>query len=199
LHNFSSLSTYKSLISLFARSASLLLPLSQRPPNPASPHPPLLALPALPLFASFLSTLLAQFAFLAPDFFAVQMTGLEDALLDEFAALRRGLRDADEAWEREPAREPGRAVWREVVGRWEDLRVRTTEKWGWTVGEVRRPKRVLAEVEKAEQQGGRGGKWDDSSDEDDGADARGGVEDGSDYIDIEDLEEGDDAPVIVEM
>lgn len=123
-------------------------------------------------------------------------------MLEELGALCQGLRDADRAWAGEEEGSGGRGVWGEVVGRWEEVRGATMEKWGWTLGEVRRGRRVLAEVEKAELAAGRGSKWDDSSDEE-GETSGGGdgqeEEDAGLYIDIEDLEEGEDAPVIVEM
>lgn len=173
LHNFSSLTVYKSIVSLICRSATLVQPPPVRPPSAALPSP-LLSDASLPLFASFLSVFLAQVQFLEGDFFATQLPSLERDLLDSLSALSQALSDSLTQWTAIGEKEPGTAtVWKEVVKRWDDLAAATMERFGWDLGVI---KGTRAEYL---VQGGR-------------------VERAEDEVDLEDLEEGEDAPYVVD-
>ncbi|GJN92467.1 hypothetical protein Rhopal_005497-T1 [Rhodotorula paludigena] len=173
VHNFSSLSTYKSLFSLICRSATLVYPPSSRPTTTSLPSP-LLSTTSLPLFASFLSAFHAQVDFLDETFFSAQLPSLEQHLLDSLAELSQALSDALPAWEDLGAHDAAVAgVWNEVIRRWDALAALTTAKFGWDLGVVRgsRAKYLSA--------GGRAQR-------------------AADEVDLEDLEEGEDAPVVLD-
>ncbi|GAA6055121.1 hypothetical protein JCM3770_007451 [Rhodotorula araucariae] len=173
VHNFSSLSTYKALFSLICRASTLARPTSRR--DTASPYiADLLSDSSLPLFASFLSTVHAQVDFLEPTFFSTQLPSLEQYLLDSLAQLSNALSDALPAWEELGARDANVAgVWREVVKRWDALATLTTAKFGWELGVIRGSRAKYLS---------RDGRSRRAEDE----------------VDLEDLEEGEDAPVVVD-
>ena len=155
LHNFSSLTSYKSHFSLLCRSSSLLLPTTS-----------LLPTSSLPLYGSFLALFHSQLSFLDPAFFSDQMPGLDIFLLAELDVLCTSLAEAGTEWN---AQGGGAAeVWKRVCGAWEAVAEVGMEKFGWELGMVRRRHPVVLEKE-------------------------------DDEVDFEDLEEGEDAPVIVEM
>ncbi|GAA5823056.1 hypothetical protein JCM11251_007468 [Rhodosporidiobolus azoricus] len=173
LHNFSSLSVYKSLFSLICRSIALARPPSARTSTDSLPSPVLEAA-SLPLFASFLSIFLSQVNFLESDFFTTHLPSLERDLLDSLAVLSQALSDALPAWVELGTKDPKVAeVWAEVVKRWDGLAAVTMEKYGWDLGVIR---------------GSRAGYLTGE-----GRSRREG-----DEVDFEDLEEGEDAPVIVD-
>ncbi|GAA5890814.1 hypothetical protein JCM5296_003429 [Sporobolomyces johnsonii] len=205
LHNFSSLSSYKSLFALLCRSSLLALPSSSRPPLPSLPSPLLDSDVTLPLFASFLSLFLAQLEFLDPDFFATQLPALETHLVAELEHLRVALSDASAAWQSlaQPALASTSplpssssagpaAVWRTLVARWNALAATAMEKFGWDLGLIEGTKARYFELRQAKpkkrEAGALGSEWEDEEEEGDG----GGIP-------FEELEEGEDAPVIVDL
>lgn len=173
MHNFSSLSTYKTLFSLVCRASTLARPSSRR--DASSPYTAdLLADSALPLFASFLSTFLAQVEFLDETFFTTQLPSLEQHLVESLGHLSDALSDALPSWEELGARDEAVAgVWREVVKRWDALAKSTTAKFGWDLGIIR----------------GSRAKY---------LSAAGRSKRDEDEVDLEDLEEGEDAPVVLD-
>ncbi|GAA5891201.1 hypothetical protein JCM8208_002538 [Rhodotorula glutinis] len=173
VHNFSSLSTYKTLFSLVCRASTLARPSSRR--DASSPYTAdLLADSALPLFASFLSTFLAQVEFLDETFFTTQLPSLEQHLVESLGHLSDALSDALPSWEELGARDEAVAgVWREVVKRWDALAKSTTAKFGWDLGIIR----------------GSRAKY---------LSAAGRSKRDEDEVDLEDLEEGEDAPVVLD-
>lgn len=176
LHNFSSLTVYKSLFSLLCRSISLVYPPSSRPSSTPLPSPTL-STAALPLFASFLSLFAAQVEFLDSTFFSTQLPSLEAHLLDSLSALSTSLSDALPAWLVIAQDDPHvERVWKEVIKRWDALAAITSEKFGWDLGIIRgsRAKYTTA------------------------AAGQGRVYKEEDELDFEELEEGEDAPVIVD-
>lgn len=125
----------------------------------------------LPFYACFLTLFHAQLAFLDDAFFSEQMPGLDLFLLGELDALREGLSDAAREWQIATG---GQAdVWTLVVAKWDAVTALAMERFGWDVGVIRGTKMGFA-----------GGQV-----------PRGDAED----VDIEDLEDGEDAPVFVEM
>lgn len=175
LHNFSSLATYKAIFSLICRSSTLARPVSSRP-SPTSPASEgLLTDAALPMFASFLSIFTRQIAFLDDSFFSEQMPGLDNFLLTELDALHASLSDAAPHW----AKREGSAdaeVWLTVVRRWDTLTAAVVEKYGWELPMIKGSRKHGYTGEQMRR-----------------------AEAAEDEVDIEDLEEGEDAPVIVEM
>ncbi|GAA5919404.1 hypothetical protein JCM1841_005995 [Sporobolomyces salmonicolor] len=201
LHNFSSLSSYKSLLALVCRSSVLALPSSSRPPLPSLPSPLLDSDVTLPLLASFLSLFLAQLEFLDPDFFATQLPALETHLLAELEHLRVALSDASASWQSlaqpalastsplPPSSGPA-AVWSTLVARWNAVAATSMEKFGWDLGLIEGTKARYFELRqsttKEREGGGLGSEWEDQEEGDTGE------------IPFEELEEGEDAPVIVD-
>ena len=178
LHNFSALSIYKSLFSLLCRSTSILLPPSARPLSTASPYASsILTLESLPLYASFIQIFSDQLTFLDKEFFSVQMPGLDIFLLTELDFLLVTLSDASSHWNSIGG--SGKEIWRVLVGRWDEMTRISTEKFGWELGMIRGSrKRTGEELSKLNSASG---------------------ERVEDEVDIEDLEEGEDAPIIVDM
>lgn len=124
---------------------------------------------ALPLFTSFLTLLTSQLTFLDTSFFAEQMPSLDFYLLGELDALNAALSDANAEWE-------GQEVWKEVIKRWDALSAVAMERFGWELGMIKGSRGREREQIKRDP-----GVYSD------------------DEIDLDDLEEGEDAPVIVEM
>ncbi|GAA5912724.1 hypothetical protein JCM6882_005772 [Rhodosporidiobolus microsporus] len=173
LHNFSSLSVYKSLFSLVCRSTTLAHPPSSRTSTGSLPSSVLDAA-SLPLFASFLFLFLSQVTFLEADFFTTHLPSLEKDLLDSLAVLSQALSDALPSWLDLGAKDPKVAeVWKEVVKRWDALAALAMEKFGWDLGVIRGSKAgYLTGAGRPQRE--------------------------EDEVDFEDLEEGEDAPVIVD-
>ncbi|GAA6038389.1 hypothetical protein JCM8097_007624 [Rhodosporidiobolus ruineniae] len=172
LHNFSSLTVYKALFSLLCRSSTLAHPPSSR--SSTTLPSPTLNSASLPLFASFLALFHAQLAFLPDDFFTTQLPSLEQHLLDSLAALSNALSDALPAWTAAGETDAAIAeVWKEVIKRWDALAQLAMGKFGWDLGVVKgsRARYTVAE--------GRAKREEDE-------------------VDLEDLEEGEDAPVIMD-
>lgn len=174
LHNFSSLTTYKAIVSLICRSSALARPVSDRPGPSTTASEALLTDSALPLFASFLAVLTRQVAFLDQGFFSDQMPGLDIFLLGELDALLVSLTDAAPYWAQRDG--PETEVWRTVVQRWDALTVCVIEKYGWELGMIKGTRKYGYAGEQMQR-----------------------ALDRTDEVDIEDLEEGEDAPVIVEL
>ncbi|GAA6003873.1 hypothetical protein JCM10207_006446 [Rhodosporidiobolus poonsookiae] len=173
LHNFSSLTAYRSLFSLICRSTSLAHPLSTRPTSTPLPSPTLSSA-SLPIFASFLSALTAQIDFLESTFFSTQLPALESHLLDSLTVLSQALSDALPAWVALGEKDPAIAgVWKEVVKRWDGLAALSMEKYGWDLGVIKGSRAQYTAPQ------GRSQREEDE-------------------IDLEDLEEGEDAPVIID-
>ncbi|GAA5986071.1 hypothetical protein JCM10908_006395 [Rhodotorula pacifica] len=173
IHNFAALGVYRSLFALICRASVLALPPSDRPASDQLPSP-LLTTPSLPLFASFLSSVHAQIAFLEPDFFSTQLPSLEQHLLDSLAILLQSLSDAQPAWTRMGAQDSGAAsVWREVVTQWDALARTSMAKFGWDLGVIRGSHTPYTAP------GGR-------------------VERDDGEVDLEDLDSGDEAPIILD-
>lgn len=173
LHNFAALGVYRSLFALICRASLLALPPSDRPAHDDLPSP-LLTTSSLPLFASFLSSVHAQIAFLEPDFFSTQLPSLEQHLLDSLAILLQSLSDAQPAWSRLGERDAGAAsVWTEVVKQWDALATTSMAKYGWDIGVIRGSHAPYTAP------GGR-------------------VERDDGEVDLEDLDSGDEAPVILD-
>ncbi|KAL8293021.1 hypothetical protein RQP46_000715 [Phenoliferia psychrophenolica] len=170
LHNFSSLAVYKSLFALFARSSTLLLPPAKRPSPTSESSSSLLKLEILPFYVCLLTVFHAQIAFLDDAFFSEQMPGLDTFLLTELDLLREALSDAAREWPLEGG--PPFEVWKLVVAKWDALTALVMERFGWEVGVIRGTKSGFA-----------GGQ----------------IRRDPDEVDIEELEEGEDAPVFVEM
>ncbi|KWU46031.1 hypothetical protein RHOSPDRAFT_24928 [Rhodotorula sp. JG-1b] len=173
LHNFAALGVYRSLFALICRASVLALPPSDRPAHDDLPSP-LLTTSSLPLFASLLSSIHAQIAFLEPDFFSTQLPSLEQHLLDSLAILLQSLSDAQPAWSRMGERDAGAAsVWTEVVKQWDALATTSMAKYGWDIGVIRGSHAPYTAP------GGR-------------------VERDDGEVDFEDLDSGDEAPVILD-
>ncbi|KAM0754277.1 hypothetical protein T439DRAFT_378333 [Meredithblackwellia eburnea MCA 4105] len=168
LHNFSSLSVYKTLFTLFCRSSTLLRPAHSRPPS--NSNPALLTDEPLPLYVSLIKSFHTQLESLPSDFFAIQLTALEPFLLTELDALRQNLEDASPAWLSLPPSLPATEVWHMLIKEWDAMISMAMEKFGWDVGVVRGGKKVVEGRERVEGE-----------------------------LDWEELEEGEDAPVIVEL
>ncbi|KAK4052433.1 hypothetical protein OIV83_002235 [Microbotryomycetes sp. JL201] len=168
VHNFSSLATFKSIITLVCRSSTLTEPPSQR----LSTTDGLLTDAAMPLIASFLSVLETQLAFLDQSFFSDHMPGLDIFLLQELDQLNANLTDSAPTWSQLDQALPAVKVWQQLIRNWNSLSMTATEKFGWEIKAVRG----------ARTQGYAGYNLLRRDNE----------------VDIEDLEEGEDAPVIVE-
>ena len=118
----------------------------------------------------FLSTFHAQLSFLDDAFFSEQMLGLDTFLLTELDLLRKALSDAAPEW---PIVDGQAAtIWLLVVAKWDAVTALVMERFGWDVGVI-----------KGTKSGHAGGQVRRSEDE----------------VDFEELEEGEDAPVIVEI
>ena len=167
---------YKSFFSLLCRSTSILLPPTARPPSTNSPYAgTILTLESLPLYASFLQIFTDQLQFLDKEFFSVQMPGLDIFLLTELDILHVSLSDASSHWNAIGG--PGEEIWRVLVARWDTMTRISTEKFGWELGMIRGSrKRSGEELSKSLREAER-----------------------ENEVDIEDLEEGEDAPIIVDM
>ncbi|GAA5859061.1 hypothetical protein JCM8547_003987 [Rhodosporidiobolus lusitaniae] len=176
VHNFSSLIVYKSLFSLICRSSALAHPPSSRPDCCSLPSP-LLSTSALPLFASFLALVYSQVDFLEPSFFSTQLPSLEAHLLDSLAILSQSLSDALPAWTHLAQEDPNVAsVWKEVIKRWDALAALTQERFGWDLGVIKGSRAGYTTAAP-----GQGRVWHDADEQD-----------------LDELEEGEDAPVIVD-
>lgn len=123
----------------------------------------------LPLYASLLSVLHAELSHLDPGFFETQLPSLSDTILASLDALRTSLIDASPMWE--PITGSSKDVWTTVVKNWKRLSEVAMERFGWELGMV----------------GMRAWEREHKRKRDEGE------------VDLEDLEEGDDAPVLVEM
>lgn len=173
LHNFAALGVYRSLFALICRASVLALPPSDRPALDKLPSS-LLTTPSLPLLASFLASVHAQVGFLASDFFSTQLPSLEQHLLDSLAVLLQSLSDAQPAWSRVGDSNAGAAiVWSEVVRQWDALAETSMAKFGWDLGVIRGTHAPYTAP------GGR-------------------VERDDGEVDLEDLDSGDEAPVILD-
>ncbi|GAA5897504.1 AAR2 splicing factor family protein [Sporobolomyces salmoneus] len=173
--NFSALTSYKSLFSLLCRSSLLTHPSTSRPSLSSSTD----LLPSsttLPLFASFLQVLHSQFSFLDPSFFSTQLPSLESHLLSSLSSLRSSLSDAAPEWYALPNDSPAREIWDTLVGRWNELAAMSMERFGWELGLIEGTKAKYTELTRKEEEG-----------------------DGEGEVPFEELEEGEDAPVIVDL
>ncbi|BGP18564.1 hypothetical protein JCM10213_003027 [Rhodosporidiobolus nylandii] len=172
LHNFSSLTVYKSLFSLICRSTTLARPPSQRESGIVLPSS-ILEAASLPLFASFLALFHSQVDFLEPDFFTTQLPSLKAHLLDSLTVLSQALSDALPSWlALSQTDEKVAGVWKEVVKRWDALAALTMAKFGWDLGVIKGSRARYTTEGRTQRE--------------------------EDEIDLEDLEEGEDAPVIVD-
>jgi A1 cistron-splicing factor AAR2 len=163
------------MFSLLCRSATLLQPITAR--RPSIYLPALLVDESLPLFASFLTILIDQFEFLDPEFFAAQMPGLDNFLLDELDHFCTALSDAALEWNQLGSEGgAGVEVWKIIVERYVKFANLTSEKFGWQLGMIKGSRATGYASQLATRSGER-----------------------EHEVDIEDLEEGDDAPVIVDM
>lgn len=104
------------------------------------------------------------------------MPGLDIFLLTELDFLLVSLSDASSHWNSIGG--TGEEIWRVLVGRWDEMTRISTEKFGWELGMIKGSRkrssgeelsRLSREVERENE------------------------------VDIEDLEEGEDAPIIVDM
>ncbi|GAA5940604.1 AAR2 splicing factor family protein [Sporobolomyces koalae] len=177
VHNFSALSSYKSLFSLICRSHVLTHPSASRPTCDVSPSL-LDSSTTLPLFASFLAVIHAQFEFLDSTFFSTQLPSLESHLVECLAQLELSLSDAASSWYRLPPDSPAREIWNTLIHRWNALGAITMEKFGWDLGIVKGSKAKYGQLE---------------------LDSKRDDRDGDEGIPFEELEEGEDAPVIVDL
>ena len=193
--NFSALASWRALVTAFARSPSLLrVPVTATSPfttagatsaeeeeerGASAPAPAREG--TLRLYADFLDVLATQTGELPNDFFSTQvaMPSLERSLLDDLDELRRALDDAAPQWLALPDAHPSSETWRTVVRNWDRLNDVTTERFGWEIGAIRGGGAKRKEWEEMLVRQAR--RMDDSGE-----------------LDIEDLEEGEDAPVIVE-
>lgn len=107
------------------------------------------------------------------------MPSLEFYLLEELDALNSSLSDAAAEWSSREGEE-GYEVWREVVKRWDLLANVAVEKFGWELGMIK-GSRGRKHGYEGEQIKRDPGVYSD------------------DEVDLDDLEEGEDAPVIVEL
>lgn len=105
------------------------------------------------------------------------MPSLDTFLLAELDALNSSLSDASAEWSAKQGAE-GHEVWLQVVKRWDAMTALAMEKFGWQLGMIKGSRRGAAVVEQLKRDTG---VYSD------------------DEVDLEDLEEGEDAPVIVEM
>ncbi|GAA6011149.1 hypothetical protein JCM11491_006741 [Sporobolomyces phaffii] len=176
VYNFSALTSYKSLFSLICRASLLAHPSSSRPRDCDStlPSPLLTSETTLPLFASFLAVIESQMAFLEPTFFSTQLPSLESHLVSSLSHLRAALSDASPHWYALASDSPASPIWTTLVARWNALAATTMERFGWDLG--------LIEGSKAKY-----GRLKTRLDSGDG------------QVPFEELEEGEDAPVIVDL
>ncbi|GAA5876828.1 hypothetical protein JCM16303_006299 [Sporobolomyces ruberrimus] len=175
VYNFSALSSYKSLFSLICRSNLLAHPSSSRPRDCDSklPSPLLESEVTLPLFASFLSVIHSQMSFLDSNFFSTHLPSLESHLLSSLEHLRSSLSDESPHWYSLPTNSPASPIWKTLVSRWNELAATTMEKFGWDLGLIEGSKARYGKLKEELDQGGE--------------------------VPFEELEEGEDAPVIVDL
>ena len=103
------------------------------------------------------------------------MPGLDIFLLTELDFLQGSLSDASIHWNSVGGK--GEEIWRVLVQRWDNMTRISTEKFGWEVGMIKGSrKRTGEELSKSLREAERDNE-----------------------VDIEDLEEGEDAPIIVDM
>lgn len=107
------------------------------------------------------------------------MPSLDCHLLEELDALNSSLSDAAAEWATREGEE-GYEVWREVVRRWDALANVAVEKFGWELSMIK-GSRGRKHGYEGEQIKRDPGVYSD------------------DEVDLDDLEEGEDAPVIVEL
>ncbi|KAK4057049.1 hypothetical protein OIO90_001949 [Microbotryomycetes sp. JL221] len=175
VHNFSSLTTYKAIIALICHSPSFAQPPTLRHESPTMTRA-LLKDSALPLLAMFLTVLNQQLLFLDQSFFSEQMPSLDTFILQQLDALHANLEDAAPAWSTfDQISYPPIKVWHQLIDNWNTLSTNVMTRFGWELKTVRGSRR----------QGYAG--FDLKQQQDNGE------------VDLEDLEEGEDAPVIVEM
>lgn len=171
LHNFSSLTIYKSIISILCKSITILQPISSRTTGLYSAS--LLGLESLPLYCSFFSILYNQLNFLDEEFFSVQMPGLDIFLLTSLDTLSTSLSEVSTYYHvtSTSTSAPEIEIWKELIKRWNDLTQLSMKKFGWELNMIKGSRGIG--ITKPQER--------------------------EDEVDLEDLEEGEDAPVIVEM
>lgn len=154
----------------------------------------------LPLFASFLAVVDAHLRYLEPDFFSLHLPSLEQDLVAHLERLRVALSDAAPLWldkttafarssssssKKEDdggvaAAELVGEVWSTLVKRWNALGAIAMEKFGWDLG-------MIAGTRAPPRPPSRRDDHDDTGEGD------------SEGIPFDELEEGEDAPVIVDL
>ena len=173
LHNFSALDAYKTYLSLLCRSTSVLS-------NPDSTPGSLGQQNSTKLYAALLiDVLIPHIEHLREDFFADDMPDLEKFYLQELSALRTTLRQAKRS---SSARN---TELEQVETAWVQLAHRSKAKFGWDIGSLDSDQHGYApEQVRAEAKGSGKTEYNLLSVPDD---------------DDEYAEEGEDAPVVVEM
>jgi A1 cistron-splicing factor AAR2 len=186
LHNFSALDSYKSLLSLFSRSISVFLPSSNGLPPVRS----------IPLYISLLDeVLLPHIEHLRAEFFEQDLPGLDGFIQEEVANLRISLRAAYRHYFPEST-QTGRTTaqvtisqssdednnlsiqFKKLCEAWERLRIASENRFGWLFGRLEPDDVTLLRQQKGRIEYNLLAE----ADEDD-----------------EYREEGDDAPVVVEL
>ncbi|SCV71477.1 BQ2448_3065 [Microbotryum intermedium] len=170
LHNFSSLPIYTSLIQLISQSSSIYSP------DHASSSS------SLPMLASHLSILRYQLLSLDDEFFSLHLPSLSTTLTKSLQDLQKNLSDVSQTWLREIGTSAF-VIWQEVVKRWDRLTADVMERFGWEVAAIRGG--MLMGSNLIEDSVGRVPR---------------GMENAQlGWDDDDELEEGEDAPVVVEL
>jgi A1 cistron-splicing factor AAR2 len=116
-------------------------------------------------------------SFLDSTFFSTHLPSLESHLLESLTVLSTSLSDALPSWVALAHDDSNIAgVWKEVIKRWDALAAVTSEKFGWDLGVIKGSRAGYATAAP-----GQGRTWKEY-----------------DEMDFEELEEGEDAPVIVD-
>lgn len=117
--------------------------------------------------------------FLDSNFFSTQLPSLESHLLSNLSHLRRSLSDSSPDWYRLPKDSPASSIWNTLVTRWNGVAAVTMEKFGWELGLIEGSKAKYGELRTSSS-------------------SRGNKEEVGE-VPFEELEEGEDAPVIVDL
>ncbi|KDE09538.1 hypothetical protein MVLG_00436 [Microbotryum lychnidis-dioicae p1A1 Lamole] len=170
LHNFSSLPIYTSLLLLISQSSSIYSP------DHASSSS------SLPMLASYLSILRHQLLSLDDDFLSLHLPSLSTTLTKSLHDLQKNLSDVSQTWLREMGTSAF-VVWQEVVNRWDRLTADVMERFGWEVAAIRGSKLMGKDL--VEESVGRVPR---------------GMENAQlGWDDDDELEEGEDAPIVVDL
>lgn len=144
----------------------------------------------LPLYKSFLTLFKIQLDFLEDTFFSTELPDLETFFLDQLSALQSNLQEAGLDWELIDSNSltdqaGAKSIWNLIIIEWDSIINLSMKKFGWNLESIRLGK-SRRDAQRLENQ------FIDPS-------AVNTVGRDDDEIDLEDLEEGEDGPVIVEL